>query len=450
MQDIIPPKKRKSIRDIPLPEGKNHFTHERSTPSSETLENNFKVREREVRHFPAVEEEYIEEQKQEDDFEEEYVEESVPRRSKNRTKPSGVKILSYSVLLLLLAITVFYVSREGAKVFVYAKELTQTTNISIELPFTPVESTLEKSISLKATGEEKVTEKSKGKITIYNEYEETEQRLLKDTRFESPGGLIYRIPTSVVVPGLKRDEKGNVVPGKLEVDILADKAGENYNIGAAKFTVPGFKDLPQYESFYAISTNSTEGGFDGVRKVISDSDRQEAESSLKNQLQEELIVDVKNKSNEQTVVLANESMILYEILGDKVDGNNVSISARGKINAMSFDLQEFSNFVAKSAVPMFSDNENVIIKNIDDLKISASKKDTDNIASLDVSGSIEFLWKNDSDTLKSTIAGTDKESLKETVDSFPGITKISSEVKPFWKKTFPEDTSKIKIIDSKN
>jgi hypothetical protein len=305
-------------------------------------------------------------------------------------------------------------------------------------------------VSLKATGEEKVSEKSKGKIIIYNEYEETEQRLLKNTRFESPNGLIYRIPTSVVVPGLKRDDKGNVVPGKLEVDVVADEVGENYNVSPTKFTVPGFKDLPQYESFYAVSETPIDGGFDGIRKVVSDSDRQEAESSLKTQLKDELIAQVKTKSNKETLVLANESMIVYEILGDKVDGNNVSISARGKINAVSFNFQEFSDAVAKTVITGFSEKEDVVIKNIEDLKISISKKDNENITNLEISGSIEFLWKNDAELLKSTIAGTDKDSIKDTVNAFPGITKISSEVKPFWKKTFPEDTSKIKIIDSKN
>ncbi len=450
MQDIIPPKKRKSIRDIPLPDGKVRITH----------------RENDVRQPEFSERKPIDEVIEARTFEhtssdvEDYEDVQINRNRENtktsrRSRIDGdaprskKKFILIATLAFALIFTIFLVSRESAKVYVFAKELTQSTNTSIEMGYEPVKISLEKTVSVKATGEEQVTEKSKGRITIYNEYEETEQRLLKETRFESPQGLIFRIPSSVVVPGLTRDDKGNVIPGKLEVEVVADKAGEEYNIAPTRFTIPGFKDLPQYDSFYAISENPTDGGFDGVRKVVSETDREEAERGLKAQLKEELVSQAVSKTTDQNLVLATDSMITYEILGDKVNGNNVTISARGTIDATSFNAQEFSNLVAKSVIPNFSDVENVEIKNIKDLSIGVSKKEN-STASLDISGNISFLWKNDQESLKKVLAGTDKNSIKETVEMFPGITKISTEISPFWSSKIPENIEKIKIIDSKN
>lgn len=446
MQDIIPPKKR-SIRDIPLPESKNKIVSDFEQPYQRPVVHQRREVQQEVR-------EVREEIETEEDFEE--FEQPVPQYSRRqesapRKKISKRKIVITSILAFAFIFVVLLVSRQGAKVYIYAKEMTQSSSISIGLNYTPSEMSSEKTVSVKATGEEQVTEKSKGRITIYNEYEEEEQRLLKNTRFESTGGLIFRIPDSVVVPGLKRDDKGNVIPGKLEVEVLADQAGEEYNIAPGRFTVPGFKDLPQYNSFYAISEKPTEGGFDGIRKVISQSDRQTTENTLKAQLKDELIKASRDKTNEETLVLADESMIIYEILGDKVDGDNVSISARGTIKAASFNFSDFSNSVARALIPQFSDKENVIIKNIDDLNISVSKSDNqENKANIDISGGIEFLWKNDHESLKETLAGTNKNDINKTIEMFPGIEKVSAEISPFWKKVFPEDASKIKIIDSKN
>lgn len=437
MQDIIPPKKR-SIRDIPLPENKSRVVSdfENTEPREEVVVKRYKLE-------PELDDDYT--------AQEEVFETPSPKSQSRAHSPkprSKKKIVFFSVLAVALIFVLFLVSREGAKVFVYAKETTQSTNLSLGLSYTPLELRSEKTVSVKATGEEQVTEKAKGRITIFNEYEDKEQRLLKETRFESPNGLIYRIPSSVVVPALTRDDKGNVIPGKLEVEVVADQPGEKYNIGAGKFTVPGFKDLPQYDSFYAISENPMEGGFDGVRKVISDSDRSQAETNLKNQLKDELIRLAKEKTSSENLVLADESMIVYEVLGDKVDGNNVSVSARGTIKAASFNFNEFSNSIAKSAIQI-SDNEDVLIQNIDKLNISISKIEG-NRANVDVSGSIEFLWQNDHEELKKFLAGTKKTNIEDVVKNFPGIEKISAEVMPFWSGNLPEETEKIKIIDSKN
>lgn len=442
MQDIIPPKKR-SIKDIPIPSDGRH----RPTPTFRQPE---KISEPQV-----VENDYLQpdtqETRQEKNFEPRQERPSQYFDQDINKKPIGKKkLILISTLVFAFLLTLVLISRESAKVYVYAKEVTQTSSVSIKLDYTPLELSVEKNLSIKATGEEKVTEKSKGKITIYNEYEESEQRLLKETRFESSNGLIFRIPNSVVVPGLTRDSKGNVVPGKLEVEVVADKAGEEYNIGPGRFTVPGFDGLPQFDAFYAVSDNSMSGGFDGIRKVVSQTDRENAEKTIKEQIKSDLLSQAKSKNTQDLIVVADESMITYEILGDKVEGNNVVISARGIINAAQFNLKDFSHAVAKSAIPQFSDSEVVKIQNIDELSISSSKIDGENSIKMDISGSMNFLWENDFESLKNTLAGTDKNKIGETVEMFPGITKISTEVSPFWSKNITDNTDKIKIIDSKN
>lgn len=428
MQQDIVPQKRKSIRDIPIPDG-------RST-------NNFRSYQKDINlDIKQEKREFITEKNMTE-------KENVIRGDYKR---SNKKIIFISLIAIILIGSFIFYSRSYANIYIQTKEMSVNTNSTISVPFSNVELSVEKNVSIKATGEEKVTEKAKGKITIYNEYEEEDQRLLKETRFESSNGLIYRIPTSVVVPGLKRDEKGNIIAGKLEVEVVADQAGEKYNIGAGKFTVPGFKDLPQYNSFYAVSNSSMTGGFDGIRKVISETDRENAEKDLKNQIKTQLISDAKAKSNETDVVIADESMITYEILGDKINGNDVVVSAKGTIKAMSINANALGNSVAAATISNFTTNENVIISNIDKIKITLKENtESSNNANLEVSGNIDFRWQNNYEAFKQAVAGVSKNDLNTVVEQFPGITSIRTEVRPVWSGSFPENIEKINIIDEEN
>jgi hypothetical protein len=110
-----------------------------------------------------------------------------------------------------------------------------------------------KTADLPATDEKAVELKASGKIVIYNNFSSEPQRLIVRTRFESPEGLIYRIPESVVVPG-KSVKNGVETPGSIEVEVFADEPGEKYNIKKSDFTIPGFKnDANRYKNFHKIT-----------------------------------------------------------------------------------------------------------------------------------------------------------------------------------------------------
>jgi len=107
-----------------------------------------------------------------------------------------------------------------------------------------------------ATGEEQVSERATGNILIYNAFSTSPQRLIKNTRFESPDGLIYRINESVEVPGMVEDDDGSPVPGVITAKVFADGTGEQYNISPVRFTVPGLAGSDQFDTMYAESNET--------------------------------------------------------------------------------------------------------------------------------------------------------------------------------------------------
>jgi hypothetical protein len=158
-------------------------------------------------------------------------------------------------------------------------------------------------ISFTKTGEteisadttKKVSEKASGTIVIYNNFSAAPQRLIKNTRFESPTSRIYRINQSLTVPGQKT-ENGKIVPGSIEAQVFADVAGEEYNSALSDFTIPGFKgDAKRYAGFYARSKTALRGGFEGTIKTASDMALASARETLKRSLGAGLAKDAKAK-----------------------------------------------------------------------------------------------------------------------------------------------------------
>ena len=152
--------------------------------------------------------------------------------------------------------------------------------------------TIEKTDSKKiaATGREEIEEKASGKIVIFNDFNTSSQRLIKNTRFETPEGLIYRINKSIIVPGQKT-EGGKTVPGSIEATVYADEAGEKYNIGLTDFTIPGFEGSPRFDSFYARSKTEMAGGFAGERLSANPDELKKAQDELRTELKKQLMAE---------------------------------------------------------------------------------------------------------------------------------------------------------------
>lgn len=130
-----------------------------------------------------------------------------------------------------------------------------------------------------ATGEKDLVTRAHGSLTIYNAFGSQPQGLVATTRFLSEGGKIFRTPKAVVVPGAKISE-GQLVPGTITVEVVADKAGEDHNIPPGRFSIPGFSGTPKANAFYAIAESPMAGGFVGKARVVSREDIAQAENIL--------------------------------------------------------------------------------------------------------------------------------------------------------------------------
>ncbi|MBU1046274.1 hypothetical protein KKH36_00650 [Patescibacteria group bacterium] len=381
-------------------------------------------------------------------------------RSANKKSTSFIKKVIIALVLAVIAFVLFIsLAASSVEVSIVPRQLEKRTDASYiavsdnETGGIPFDIIMLDKTSVKAvavTGEEKVTEKARGEIIIFNDFDSSSQRLIKNTRFETPEGLIFRIQNSVVVPGQKEDSTGKMIPGSIEVTVYADQPGEEYNIGLKDFTVPGFKGSDRYDKFYARSKTEMTGGFEGVKKVASDEDIINMQTQLGTELISGLTEEIKTQIPDGFILYDDAIFSETKFLGTKNLDDGVGVEEKGSVYAIIFNKSNLSKYVAENVIDDY-DGADLIISNLEELDFEIkNKKDVtpwvEGRFVFSLKGQCNFEWLFDEEALKNDFVGKAKDTTSEILSQYPSIDSAEVVVKPFWKNSFPRSTSKIEII----
>ncbi len=301
--------------------------------------------------------------------------------------------------------------------------------------------------SVAATGEENVAVKASGTIVVYNDYSSASMRLIKNTRFETSAGLVYRVDRAIVVPG-KKTVDGKSVPGQIEAVVYADAPGTKYNIGLSDFTVPGLKGSPQYEKFYARSKTEMAGGFEGKRLTVSPAALEATKATIQEELKKALLATA--FSQKPKGFRLDESTVIVEFsdLPGEDQKDAVEVRMKGTLYGVLIDEQKLASFVAANAVAGY-DESVVEVANPDALAVSLNLGSEpvweSTQISVGLSGNPRLVWAIDTGKLARDLAGKDKAAIDTVLSGYPSVDSAEVVMRPFWRRSFPEDPEKISI-----
>ncbi|MBT3730166.1 hypothetical protein HON59_01105 [bacterium] len=415
--DIVPPEKR-SIRDI-----KNSHTKPRTAPQ---VEDNF-------------------------DYNTAY------DNGIKKSRTSRFALWFVAIIVIIVLILAFSLLFSGAKLSITPKQ----NNTIVDAQFAAAINadagelsyeimTIEKTDSRKvaATGRQEIEEKASGKIIVFNDFNSSSQRLIKNTRFETPEGLIYRINKSVVVPGQKT-EGGETVPGSIEVTVYADETGEKYNTGLTDFTIPGFKGSPRFDDFYARSKTTMTGGFVGEKLTASSEDLAQAKTEIHTELRKQLMNEASSQKPDEFYLFEDTIFVEFESAGSIESGDEVEVTEKATLYGVLFNKEKFAGHIAENTIAAF-DDEPVEISDVSTLTIKVlGKADSrpweEEEFEFTVDGGVHIIWTFDEEKLKEDLSGRAKAALPTILSGYPSIDKAEAVLRPFWKRSFPDKVGKIKI-----
>lgn len=357
-------------------------------------------------------------------------------------------VLALFAILALRPTTVTIVPRSHAIVFDKSAEFVAypaSIAASGTLPYTVQTIDLDDSeVIASQGGTAHVETKASGTITVYNAYSTQPVRLVATTRFETPDRLIFRTPNDIVIPG----KKGSV-PGKVDVTVIADLAGEQYNIPAAtRLSLPGLRsNAAMYKGVYADSAGKMTGGFTGDKAATDPGARATAIANIRTRLLEAALKKAREDDG-AAVVLPGLMQTTYQDLPDTTETAGIGIHERVHVLMPVFPGDIFAQIVGSSVT---ADAENTSLRLEPGLGYAALPLDTasSTLGTLPLhfalAGNATLVWNVDTQTLASALVGRDQAAFKGIIANFPGIETARARIEPFWKKTFPKDPKDIKI-----
>ncbi len=304
---------------------------------------------------------------------------------------------------------------------------------------------LEDSEVVEAKGTTHVESKASGSITVSNAYSASSVKLVKNTRFESPEGLIFRVLSDVVVPG----KKGSVA-GTVSVAVVADQAGEKYNIGpTAKFTLPGLKSTPpMFAGVSGKSTAAMSGGFAGDKPGTAPGALEAAVALVRGRLESKAHEAAEGQAKDDDFVFPELMVITYQSLPTTNEaGTSVRIHEKAHAEIPVFQKEAFAQAVVKAA---FTDSESapVDMEPQEDFSVHAlasGDQGEEGVLNLVASGQALIIWKVDTGALTAALEGKDSSTFQGIVNGFSSIQEAHARIAPFWKSSFPADASDIKV-----
>lgn len=238
--------------------------------------------------------------------------------------------------------------------------------IDFEVRFDPNRSTLDEEGYRVPVSEETVTEsiektfeatgtsddgtRARATIEVKND-SSVDQPLVSNTRFRTEGGLQYRTTSRITVPA----------NGSTEVEIVADEAGETYNIEPQDLEIPGLEGTGRFDQVYGVVSQAIESGTSGDRRFVTEEDIAQAKQSLEEEVKKQLESKeiVINEECKKMVDVGDEETTISFSKEPKVDEeiDEFSLSATAEQSRWVFDEEHIKRLIDENIDTTFMDNK---------------------------------------------------------------------------------------------
>ncbi|PIP26548.1 MAG: hypothetical protein CO140_00475 [Candidatus Moranbacteria bacterium CG_4_9_14_3_um_filter_40_7] len=295
----------------------------------------------------------------------------------------------------------------------------------------------ELSYAFTATGEKNsLSKKARGTITIYNEYGVQSQPLVATTRFLSREGKLFRLSQNVVVPGMIKSGT-ETKPGAIEAEVVADEAGESFNINPTDFTIPGFENSgnDKYTKFYGKSFKAMTGGGESLEKITSASEQDisSAKTKATQELNVKILDKLKAEAEAGSVFLdeaVNSDELTFTVSNPtEQTGGKFTLNLKSKGSALVFNENDLKKVILESFTEK-NNGKNQISE--ESLALEFGKADIDFVNGkilVRVHGTGKLNADLDLVAIKKEILGKNEDELKEQLSHYGEITGV--EVK-YW------------------
>ncbi|MBI4120591.1 MAG: hypothetical protein HY454_03965 [Parcubacteria group bacterium] len=298
-----------------------------------------------------------------------------------------------------------------------------------------------------ATGVKDVSEKARGKITIYNAFSSQPQTLIA-SRFQAEEGKIFWTTKTLSVPGATIKD-GSTTPGQIEAEVVAAEAGETYNIGPARFSMPALKGTPKADKIYAVSTSPMSGGKVGQATVVTAEDVNKAFEILKEKIKPQL------QTLRQTLPAGFQ--LWPEAYNEELADSSTDPEAGRAANTFKAAVRMVARAVIFRTQDLEAYSDEIIQSKLDSAKmLLPSSKETSFLKppvvdyqkgtiTATLSVQYDIFDKFDGEAFKNLVLKKKGKDIKNILLNYKNIERVEFKPWPFWVRRVPANAERVQI-----
>ncbi|MDB5164303.1 MAG: hypothetical protein JWS12_921 [Candidatus Saccharibacteria bacterium] len=393
---------------------------------------------------------------------------TIPKSKKSKTKKPKVPNFNQFRLRLILGIAAFIILVVGwyLAFFVMPKAhivlQTNTSNVNSSLSFTasPTATALDEtklilpakldqlkkdnSQKATATGQKDVGTKATGTATFA-----TQTNCVTPVGTVPSGTTISATNLSFVTQETASFSPSGFQGGKCvftsgAVPVVAQNAGEKYNLGTQSYTVNG------YSSISGTGSDMT-GGTSKVVTVVSQQDIDSAKQKIVDQGNSGAMQDLKNTlktegymSIEDSFTSSDPAVTATPKVGEQAA--EVTVTATTTYTLLGIKQADLKKIIDNDAKKQIDSSKQTIL----DEGLSAAVIQVQDKKGADTKLSVQTVVvagpELNADVVRKSVAGKKKGDAKATLEARPGIKQATVTYSPFWVSKTPKKTSKISVI----
>ena len=390
------------------------------------------------------------------------------KKPMSRNKKIALGVIG-GVVVLLLAVSYFFLPYAKANVMVKTEDLEVSESIKLDPQATAVDGTnliipattveLEKEISktYPTTGKKDQGTKATGKITISNLFNYDPATFPKGTRFIS-GDKVFVSLADVTVPGETVDLiQQKFIAGIADVLVESESAGANYNIGPSDFVIGGLTGL-KLSRITGHSASAMIGGTTKTINIVSEADYKAAEADLTKSITELGKTELIAKAKEENLEIV-ESKIAAEVISKEASKNlndeadNFDYRLKMKVSVIVYATEDMRTALVAAAEKNLASDKMLIGK--DKFEVSAEfVKDVKPVDGGTATGELEMKGTMKAKTgqkiseseIKDKIKGKKYAEAKTIIEKYDRVESVTIDVWPSNVARVPYLTSRIKVI----
>lgn len=319
------------------------------------------------------------------------------------------------------------------------------------IPARQVETIKSANTQVPATGEKDKGTKAGGEVTLSLKNCDREEVVVPAGTGITSNGLTFITQQSATLNSVK---VGNKCQNSVftdfstkSVDVIAQSAGEKFNVGSTSFTVAGYSGVSADGGPMAGGTTNivkvvSQADIDGAKQKLSEQDAATVKDQLKKQLRSQGLFAV-----EDTFIAANPEVNTTAKVGDEVA--NVTVTQKSTYTMYGAKEADLKKIIAFEVNKEIDESKQAII----DYGLSEATFKAQNQQGKSAMVTMQATAIAGSDLnlteIKEKIAGKKSNDAKQIIGNYPGVTNVEVSYSPFWVSSIPKKASKITVTVEK-